>query len=85
MTAIRQLGTFGELLGRGGAGERVAVVDGGRSWSYGALADTAHRLARELVARGAGPETVVLVAVPRSVELVRAVWAVAATGAAFLP
>ncbi|WP_280307922.1 non-ribosomal peptide synthetase [Nocardia neocaledoniensis] len=85
MTAIRQLGTFGELLGRGGAGERVAVVDGGRSWSYGALADAGHRLARELVARGAGPETVVLVALPRSVELVRAVWAVAATGAAILP
>ncbi|MEV0333455.1 amino acid adenylation domain-containing protein [Nocardia sp. NPDC050717] len=85
MTAIRQLGTFGELLGRGGAGERVAVVDGGQSWTHGALADASHRLARELVARGAGPETVVLVAVPRSVELVRAVWAVAASGAAVLP
>ncbi|WP_280219869.1 non-ribosomal peptide synthetase [Nocardia neocaledoniensis] len=85
MIAIRQLGTFGELLGRGGAGERVAVVDGGRTWTYGALADASHRLARELVSCGAGPEAVVLVAVPRSVELVRAVWAVAATGAAVLP
>ncbi|WP_280347712.1 non-ribosomal peptide synthetase [Nocardia neocaledoniensis] len=84
MTAIRQLGTFGELLDRPGGGDGVAVVDGGRSWTHRALADASHRLARELVTRGAGPETVVLVAVPRSVELVRAVWAVAATGAAVL-
>ncbi|MFI6553989.1 non-ribosomal peptide synthase/polyketide synthase [Streptomyces griseus] len=43
------------------------------------------RLARLLLARGAGPERLVAVAVERSTELVVAVLAVAMTGAAYLP
>ncbi|MEU7769457.1 amino acid adenylation domain-containing protein, partial [Nocardia sp. NPDC049190] len=44
-----------------------------------------NRLARWLIARGAGPETVVAVAIRRSVELVTTLYAVVKTGAAFLP
>lgn len=65
--------------------ERTAVADGDRSYSYAELNARANRLARLLVARGAGPEQVVAVAVPRSVDAVIAVLAVAKTGAAFLP
>ncbi|MFE7460344.1 amino acid adenylation domain-containing protein [Streptomyces sp. NPDC057554] len=65
--------------------ERTAVADGDRSYSYAELNARANRLARLLVARGAGPEQVVAVAVPRSVDAVVAVLAVAKTGAAFLP
>src|SRR5690606_8314529 len=43
------------------------------------------RLARLLLARGAGPERLVAVAVERSTGLVVAVLAVAMTGAAYLP
>ncbi|MFE6920872.1 amino acid adenylation domain-containing protein [Nocardia sp. NPDC057663] len=85
MTAIGQQATLGAILGRGGTGDRIAVVDGGRTWTYAALADSANRLARELIAHAVGPETVVVLALPRSAELVRAVCAVAATGAAILP
>src|SRR5690606_18169520 len=42
-------------------------------------------LARELIDRGVGPEDLVAVAVPRSLESVLAVWAVAKTGAGFVP
>ncbi|WP_067861092.1 non-ribosomal peptide synthetase [Nocardia shimofusensis] len=42
-------------------------------------------LARELVDRGVGPEDLVAVAVPRSLESVLALWAVAKTGAGFVP
>ncbi|MFD6389773.1 amino acid adenylation domain-containing protein [Nocardia sp. NPDC060259] len=85
MTAIGQQATLGAILGRGGTGDRIAVVDGGRTWTYAAMADSANRLARELIAHAVGPETVVVLALPRSAELVRAVCAVAATGAAILP
>ncbi|WP_072681199.1 non-ribosomal peptide synthetase [Rhodococcoides corynebacterioides] len=65
--------------------DRPAVTDGAVTLTYRELADRATRLARTLIAQGAGPETVVAVSFPRSVEMVVAVWAVAASGAAYLP
>ncbi|WP_430332880.1 amino acid adenylation domain-containing protein [Rhodococcus sp. ACT016] len=63
----------------------VAVVYGDRSWTYGELDGRSNRLARWLIGRGVGPESCVAVALPRSLEAVLAVWAVAKSGAAFVP
>ncbi|WP_330256991.1 amino acid adenylation domain-containing protein [Nocardia sp. NBC_00565] len=63
----------------------VAVVCGDRWWTYGELDAESNRLARLLIGRGAGPEASVAVGLPRSVEAVLAVWAVAKSGAAFVP
>ena len=52
---------------------------------YGDLDERSNRLARALIARGAGPETFVAIGIPRSLESVLSVWAVAKTGAAFVP
>ncbi|MFC9767726.1 amino acid adenylation domain-containing protein, partial [Rhodococcus jostii] len=68
--------------------DAIAVVDaagGGTGVTYRQLDDDSTRLARLLLAQGAGPETVVALALPRSADFVRAVWAVAKSGAAFLP
>ncbi|GAB2781049.1 non-ribosomal peptide synthetase [Amycolatopsis magusensis] len=53
--------------------------------SFGELNARANRLARLLVRRGAGPERIVAVRLPRSTALVVTELAVAKTGAAFLP
>ncbi|WP_037896588.1 AMP-binding protein, partial [Streptomyces xanthophaeus] len=63
----------------------VAVVFEDQAVTYGELDDRANRLARLLIERGAGPEQVVAVAVPRSVDLVVTLLAVLKTGAAYLP
>ncbi len=53
--------------------------------SYGQLAQRVNRLARVLIARGARPERIVAVVLPRSVDNVVAQLAVATAGAAFVP
>ncbi|MEU8898016.1 non-ribosomal peptide synthase/polyketide synthase, partial [Nocardia sp. NPDC048505] len=53
--------------------------------SYAELDERSTRLARLLLARGVGPEDLVAVGVPRSVDSVVAVWAVAKAGAGFVP
>ncbi|WP_167472727.1 non-ribosomal peptide synthetase [Nocardia arthritidis] len=63
----------------------IALRYGDRSLTYRELDARSARLARVLLRRGAGPETMVAIALPRSVESVLAVWAVAKTGAAFVP
>ncbi|MBY6366097.1 non-ribosomal peptide synthetase [Rhodococcoides corynebacterioides] len=63
----------------------VAAEHLGRSITYRELDDLTDRWARLLVARGARPDTLVAVGVPRSLDSLVAVLAVARSGAGFLP
>ncbi|KOU27823.1 thioester reductase, partial [Streptomyces sp. WM6372] len=65
--------------------EALAVTGGGTRLTYAELNGRANRLARHLADRGAGPERLVAVAVPRSADLVVALLAVVKTGAAYVP
>ncbi|WP_344486885.1 amino acid adenylation domain-containing protein, partial [Streptomyces amakusaensis] len=72
--------------------ERVARTPDAPALAYGEVSLTyaevnarANRLARELVARGAGPERVVALAVPRSVDMVIGILAVLKAGSAYVP
>jgi amino acid adenylation domain-containing protein len=62
-----------------------AVLSDDGVLSYAELNARANRLAHALIARGAGPERIVALALPRSVDIVVAQLAVLKTGAAFLP
>ncbi|WP_067838203.1 non-ribosomal peptide synthetase, partial [Nocardia lijiangensis] len=63
----------------------VAVRAGDDVLTYRELTDKANRLARRLIAAGVGPETLVAVALPRSVELIVALLAVLEAGGGYLP
>ncbi|MER5783106.1 amino acid adenylation domain-containing protein [Streptomyces mobaraensis] len=65
--------------------DAVALVAGERVWTFAELDAEIDRLARLLTARGAGPEQVVALGLPRSLEMVAALFAVLRTGAAYLP
>src|SRR5580693_4845648 len=62
-----------------------AVVHVGVTISYAELNARANRLARLLIDRGAGPEDLVAIAMPRSADLIVAVLAVLKAGAAYVP
>ncbi|GAA2367533.1 amino acid adenylation domain-containing protein [Streptomyces cuspidosporus] len=62
-----------------------AVLSPTSRLDYAGLNARANRLARALVARGAGPERLVAVALPRGVAALTAVIAVMKAGAAYLP
>ncbi|MFJ3829139.1 amino acid adenylation domain-containing protein [Streptomyces sp. NPDC090046] len=65
--------------------EMPAVIAGRHTLGYAALEERANRLARLLIARGAGPETIVGLALPRTSDLVVALLAVMKAGGAYLP
>ncbi|MEK2490845.1 amino acid adenylation domain-containing protein [Kitasatospora purpeofusca] len=63
----------------------TAVSCESETLSYAELGARADRLARLLAARGIGPGTIVALALPRSLDLVTGLLAVAKSGAAYLP
>ncbi|MET8872032.1 amino acid adenylation domain-containing protein [Nocardia sp. NPDC004604] len=74
-----------DILAGGIRPDRVAIRYGTTELIYRELDEQSNRLARVLIDAGAKPETAVLLAVPRSPECMIAVWAIAKTGAAFVP
>ncbi|WP_372494099.1 amino acid adenylation domain-containing protein, partial [Nocardia pulmonis] len=65
--------------------DAVAIRSGATSITFGELQRRANRVARALIARGVGPETLVAVAVPRSEELPVALLGALVAGAGYLP
>ncbi|WP_159026278.1 amino acid adenylation domain-containing protein, partial [Streptomyces stelliscabiei] len=62
-----------------------AVAFEGERLTYGELNARVNRLAHALRGRGVGPESRVAVKLPRSVDLIVALWAVLKSGAAYVP
>jgi amino acid adenylation domain-containing protein len=80
-------GTVADLVERQAAATpaRTALVAGDRTLTYAELNAFANRLARTLVERGAGPESLVALALPRGADPVVAILAVLKSGAGYLP
>ncbi|MFI1917613.1 amino acid adenylation domain-containing protein [Nocardia sp. NPDC020380] len=80
-------GLLPDLLTRGArlVPEQIAVRYRDRSITYRELDEYSSRLARHLIGRDIGPESLVALAFPRSYDMVAAVLAVAKTGAAYVP
>ncbi|MBF6482001.1 non-ribosomal peptide synthetase, partial [Nocardia cyriacigeorgica] len=76
-----------DILADGARLDRAALaVDAGElTMTYGDLDAWSNRFARVLLRRGVGREVFVVLALTRSLESVVAVWALAKTGAAFVP
>ncbi|TDU69092.1 non-ribosomal peptide synthetase [Streptomyces sp. KS 21] len=65
--------------------DRVALIGEHETLTYGEFNRRANRLAHWLVEQGAGAERLVAVKIPRSVDLMVAIYAVVKAGAAYLP
>ncbi|WP_435831173.1 amino acid adenylation domain-containing protein [Nocardia salmonicida] len=86
--------TFGQLLTGAveSAADRVAVrfnpsgdPADQRQLTYSEFDQQSSQLARALIGRGIGPGDVVAIGIARGIESVLAVWAIAKTGAAYVP
>ncbi|MET7303542.1 amino acid adenylation domain-containing protein [Embleya sp. NPDC005575] len=64
---------------------RVAVIGERETLTYGEFNRRANRLAHWLVEQGAGPEQLVAVRIPRSVDLMVAIYAVIKAGSGYVP
>ena len=64
---------------------RTAFLFAGERFTYGELDAAANRVARLLIARGVGPESIVALLLPRSPELLIALLGIVKAGAAYLP
>ncbi|BEK92864.1 non-ribosomal peptide synthase/polyketide synthase [Nocardia seriolae] len=62
-----------------------ALVFGDTELTYAEFSERANRMARHLIAAGVGPESLVVLAMARSVELVAAMYAVLRAGGAYVP
>ncbi|MGR6027322.1 amino acid adenylation domain-containing protein [Rhodococcus erythropolis] len=67
------------------APDAVAVVFDGQSLTYGEVSDRVNKLARKLIDDGVGPESLVALAMRRSLDLVVGMYAVIAAGGAYVP
>jgi len=65
--------------------DAVALELGTETLTYGELNRRANRAAHQLIAMGAGPETLVALAVPRSFEMLIGLLAIWKAGAAYVP
>ena len=65
--------------------DATALLFEDRSLSYGALNAQANRIAHALIARDIGPEDVVALALPRSLDMIVALLGILKSGAAYLP
>ncbi|MGR6520022.1 amino acid adenylation domain-containing protein (plasmid) [Rhodococcus erythropolis] len=64
--------------------DATAVVFEGASLTYGEFADRVNRLARKLIGDGVGPGVLVALTMPRSLDLVLAMYAVLTAGGAYV-
>ncbi|WP_040836998.1 non-ribosomal peptide synthetase [Nocardia brevicatena] len=85
--AADEIRTLPEILAAGAARDpdAPALVSGSTTLSYRRVDEYTNRLARTLIAAGAGPEQSIAISIPRSIESVSAAIAVIKTGAAFVP
>ncbi|WP_339134599.1 amino acid adenylation domain-containing protein [Streptomyces sp. f51] len=65
--------------------DRIAVIGEHETLTYAEFNARANRLAHWLIEQGAGPEQLVAVKIPRSVDLLTAVYGVVKAGAAYVP
>lgn len=65
--------------------DAAALAFGSETLTYGQLNRRANRLAQILRAKGVGPETIVALYLPRSIEMIVAILGVVKSGGAYLP
>ncbi|MEM8909330.1 MAG: AMP-binding protein, partial [Bacteroidota bacterium] len=65
--------------------DRLALVFAEEAWTYDALDAKTNQLARHLQALGVDQEAVVALALPRSAEMIIAIWGILKAGGAYLP